>query len=110
MLRLISLNILWIVSLSACRIHLPFLYQQDIAQGNVYPLALIQQLQPGMERAEVHRLLGTPQLSDPFRPQEDVYAYHYFSGYSKQSYQRGLNLYYENDRLQRIEQQPLTVK
>ena len=95
--------------LGACT-RAPFLYRKDVAQGNVYRPEDIRQIQPGMERAGVQRLLGTPQLHDPFRPQEDIYLYRYYSGDTRQAYQGRLTVRYnEKNRVINVDNKPTTV-
>ena len=62
----IALPCLLALALCGCGNYTPFLYKTDVIQGNIFSDADIARIQPGMSRAEVERLLGTPQLTDPF--------------------------------------------
>lgn len=95
--------------LNACQ-SLPFLYQADLVQGNVYGKAQLAQLQPGLSRLQVRQIFGTPVVIDPFRPNEDQYIYRYYSGTSRQTYQRTLTIYYQNDVVVNVEQSPVLVQ
>ncbi|MDO4435473.1 MAG: outer membrane protein assembly factor BamE [Cardiobacteriaceae bacterium] len=111
MRRSLSLGLALLLSalLSACQ-NLPFLYKADLTQGNVYGSQQLAQLQRGMSRDEVHQLFGTPVVVDPFRPNEDQYIYYYASGSSRQTYQRTLTIYYQDNRVINAEQTPITVR
>jgi outer membrane protein assembly factor BamE len=50
-------------------------YTLDIPQGNVIDQAMVDKLKPGMTRAQVRFVLGTPLLVDPFRSNRWDYAY-----------------------------------
>ncbi len=95
--------------LSGC-FNSPYLYRKDVAQGNVYSADDLRKIQPGMEREAVQRILGTPQLNDPFRPQQDIYLYRHYSGDSRQSYQARLLISYDQqNRVVNVDNRPTTV-
>ncbi|AOY00008.1 outer membrane protein assembly factor BamE [Jeongeupia sp. USM3] len=50
-------------------------YKLDIPQGNEVTADLVGQLKPGMTRAQVRFLLGTPLLTDPFHANRWDYVY-----------------------------------
>jgi outer membrane protein assembly factor BamE len=50
-------------------------YQLDVPQGNVVTQDQAEKLKPGMSRAQVRFLLGTPLVADPFRPNRWDYRY-----------------------------------
>ena len=88
----------------------PFLYKTDVVQGNVFSDDEIARIQPGMSRAEVERILGTPQLVDPFHKDRANYLYRYFAGDSKRTYSRRLVVYYSAaDTVAHVEQQNITA-
>lgn len=88
----------------------PFLYKADIVQGNIFNAAEVARIQPGMSREAVERILGTPQLSDPFHNNRSDYLYRYFAGESGRTYSHGVSVYYNQAGLvTRIETQPATV-
>lgn len=63
-----------------------------------------------MSRAEVERILGTPQLVDPFHKDRANYLYRYFAGDSKRTYSRRLVVYYSAaDTVAHVEQQNITA-
>ncbi|UJF24939.1 outer membrane protein assembly factor BamE [Suttonella sp. R2A3] len=94
---------------AACT-RMPFLYQVDVAQGNVFDEQKVAQIQPGMTRQQVHRLLGAPLLDDPFHAQRDHYLYRFKSGESNTRYQRDLIIDYDtNNQVTQVQQTPLHV-
>ena len=42
------------------------IYKVDIHQGNLLEEANIKQLEPGLNKRQVHALLGSPMIADPF--------------------------------------------
>lgn len=106
-------KILSVLLLSACQspnINLPFLYQKDVIQGNVFSAEQIQQIQQGMRKEQVRAILGTPQLSDPFRPNQDTYYYRYFSGDTKHTYHSRLEVDYQNGQVSGLRHYPVSFK
>jgi outer membrane protein assembly factor BamE len=75
-------------------------YRIDVQQGNFIDKEMIAQLKPGMTRAQVRFILGTPLIADPFNP--DRWDYLYINrpkGRLKDV--RRLTVYFEDDRLTR---------
>ena len=102
---------LFALALGGCGSYTPYLYKTDVIQGNVYSDADIARIQRGMPRAEVERILGTPQLVDPFHPDRANYLYRYFAGDRKHTFSRRLVVYYTTDNtVAHVEQQNLTAK
>lgn len=84
------------LGLAACGFT-PFMYRADVVQGNLYDDATVAMIQPGMLREEVHRLLGSPVMQDPFHPEQDTYLYRYESGKSQRTFVRNLVIHYGAD-------------
>lgn len=75
-------------------------YRIDVQQGNYIDKEMIAQLKPGMTRAQVRFILGTPLIADPFNP--DRWDYLYIdrpAGRLKDV--RRLTVFFEEDRLKR---------
>ena len=107
----LALPCLLALALFGCSKNPPLLYKTDIVQGNIFSAAEIARIQPGMSRGEVERILGTPQLVDPFHKDRANYLYRYFAGDSKHTFSRRLVVYYTADNtVAHIEQQNLTAK
>lgn len=89
----------------------PFMYQPDIVQGNLFDQQTANLIQIGMTRDEVHRLLGTPVLQNPFHADQDTYLYRFASGKNKRTFTRNLIIRYSADgRVTHIDNPPLAVE
>ena len=84
-------------ALAAC------VYRIDIQQGNLLDEEDINQVDLGMTRSQVQFLLGTPMVSDSFHRNRWDYAYYYRRGRSPDADRRWVVVYFENDRVQRID-------
>ena len=51
-----------------------FIYRQPVFQGNLLEKANVEQLKPGMTRAQVIALLGSPPVADPFHTERWDYT------------------------------------
>ena len=78
-------------------------YRIDIQQGNLLDDEDINQVDVGMTRSQVQFLLGTPMVADSFHRDRWDYAYYYRRGRSPNADRRWVVVYFENDRVQRIE-------
>lgn len=89
-------------------------YKMDIRQGNAITPEMLAQLKFGMNRNQVHLILGTPLVQDPFHANRWDY-YYSLSHEGEQVEQKRLTLYFEGDALVRIDDNgkvsdaPLTV-
>lgn len=77
-------------------------YKMDIRQGNAITPEMREQLKLGMTRNQVHTLLGTPLVEDPFHASRWDYYYSY-SHEGELVEQKRLTLYFEGDVLVRID-------
>ena len=78
-------------------------YQQEIQQGNVIDQEMIDKLKPGMTRAQVRFVLGTPLLTDPFHADRWDYVYFYKKSPATPAEKRRLTVFFEGDALARLE-------
>lgn len=100
-----TLIIVAILALSGCSTLNPanwHAYRMDIQQGNLVTQDAVAQLKPGMTRAQVRFILGTPLLSDMFNTNRWDYKYQYFKGYQEVD-NKLLTVYFDGDRLVKIE-------
>lgn len=95
--RLLSLTALVALGLSAC------VYRIDIQQGNLLAEETIDQVEIGMSRSAVEFLLGTPMVADSFHAGRWDYPYYLKLGRSDEVMQRWIVVYFEDDRVSRIE-------
>ncbi|MDD5181489.1 MAG: outer membrane protein assembly factor BamE, partial [Gallionellaceae bacterium] len=74
----------------------------EIRQGNLVTPEMREKLKVGMTRLQVRAAVGTPLVSDPFHVNRWDYVYR-FEQKGKVVEQQRLTLYFENDRLARID-------
>ena len=86
------------VLLSGCN----FIYRQPVFQGNLLEKTNVEQLKPGMDRAQVIALLGTPPIADPFHTERWDYVASERRGHGKTEI-KNLTVWFEGDTLARME-------
>ncbi|KAA0010876.1 outer membrane protein assembly factor BamE [Billgrantia pellis] len=79
-------------------------YKRDLPQGNLITEAMVQQLQPGMSRAQVAGVMGRPLLEAPFDANQWDYVFRLDEAYGGVK-QRRVTLTFTGDRLVDITQQ-----
>ncbi len=85
LIRFIFLSFILLVAATGCSsrdggFKLPGIYRPDILQGNVIEQEMIDKLKPGMDKNQVHFIMGTPALIDPFHPERWEYIYTFAKG------------------------------
>jgi outer membrane protein assembly factor BamE len=75
-----------------------FPYKIDVQQGNYVPEELVAKLKPGMTKAEVRQLLGTPLLIDVFHANRWEYYFSSVKGGKADPVSR-LAIFFENDKV-----------
>jgi len=75
-------------------------YRIDVQQGNYVTQDLVDRLKPGMTKAEVKQLLGTPLLIDVFHANRWDYFFSNVKGRKPEDSSR-LSVFFENDKLAR---------
>lgn len=78
-------------------------YRIDIQQGNLLEPEAIDQVEVGMTRSQVQFLLGTPMVSDTFHRDRWDYAYYFRQGRSRDVERRWLVVYFDGDRVVRLD-------
>ncbi|MCS7100709.1 MAG: outer membrane protein assembly factor BamE [Burkholderiaceae bacterium] len=107
------LSLLAIASLPGCEALRPWTpafvqpYRPDVQQGNVVTQEMVEQLQEGMTRDQVRFLLGTPLLTSIFHRDRWDYVYYLQRGKGSERQMRRLTVHFENDRLRRVESDPM---
>ena len=76
-------------------------YKIDIQQGNFVDQEMLAKLQPGMTRAQVKFVMGTPLVTDVFHANRWDYIYIYRKD-GKVIEQRRAVLYFDGDKLERV--------
>ena len=88
--------LLFIASLSsACA----FVYKIDVQQGNLVTQDLVDKLKPGMSKADVKQLLGTPLLNDVFHANSWDYYFSNNRGGKPASPPSRLTVHFKDDKL-----------
>lgn len=77
-------------------------YKMDIQQGNYVTQQMVAKLKPGMTRAQVRFILGTPLVVDMFRTNRWDYVY-MFEKRGRLTEQRKVTVIFEDDKLARVE-------
>ena len=80
---------------------LPFMYVQDIQQGNVVTQEMVNRLKPGMSKNQVTFVMGTPMLIDVFHLERWDY-YHSIKPGKKKRKHMIVSLFFEDNRLVRV--------
>jgi outer membrane protein assembly factor BamE len=97
--RIITLAVLL---LAGCSSVPSLLYKIEIQQGNVITQEMVNKLKPGMTRSQVRFALGSPMISDAFHENRWDYLYR-FEQRGRLVEQRKLTIFFEDDRLVRID-------
>jgi outer membrane protein assembly factor BamE len=95
-----ALTLLLALQLAGCGWLAP--YRIDIQQGNFVSQEMVAQLKHGMTKDQVRFVLGTPLLTDIFHGDRWDYVY-LLDRPGQPQVQRRLALYFEDDRLARLE-------
>ena len=85
------------VLLSGC-----IVYHQPVFQGNLLEKSNVEQLKPGMAKAQVLALLGTPPIADPFHQERWDYVASERRGHGKTEI-KNLTVWFEGDKLAKRE-------
>jgi len=80
----------------------PFVYKMTVQQGNIITEEEVDLLEPGMTKAQVRYLLGTPLLTDLFHTERWDYVYTIRRGH-KDMEVKPFSVYFANDALVRVE-------
>jgi len=83
--------------------YLPKVYKLDIQQGNVVTQEMVDKLKPGMTRAQVRYVLGTPLVQDAFHQNRWDYFYSLKKGTDGVAETRRLTLIFKDDVLQNVQ-------
>jgi outer membrane protein assembly factor BamE len=78
-------------------------HTMEVQQGNYLTQEMVSKLQPGMTRDQVRFVLGTPLLVDIFHDNRWDYVYRRRRADSREVEERRLSVFFDNDRLVRLE-------
>lgn len=79
------------------------IYSPEVQQGNIVDQEMVDKLKPGMTRAQVRFVLGTPLVVDPFHSDRWDYVYFYKPSYHGAPETRRLTVIFDGDTLARME-------
>lgn len=96
------LTLLVLLVLAGCSSVPSLLYKIEIQQGNLITQELVNKLKPGMTRAQVRFVLGSPMISDAFHENRWDYVYR-LEQKGDLVEQRHLTVFFEDDKLVRID-------
>lgn len=101
-----SLSLILVLFLTACSSssftsYLPEPYKVPVQQGNVITQEMVSKLKPGMTKAQVRFVMGTPPITDRFHADRWDYVYS-MKDKGKEKEHRTLTLFFENDALTRV--------
>lgn len=82
-----------LLPLSGC---FPSVYKIDIQQGNIITQDMVNQLRPGMTRAQANYVMGTPLILDPFHANRWDYIYSIQPGGGKM-HQENISLFFSQN-------------
>jgi outer membrane protein assembly factor BamE len=102
---LFSLSLLTSLTLASCSTilnNLPGVYTLEIQQGNIIDQAMIDQLQPGMNKRQVLYIMGSPMLDDVFHKNRWDYLYSDQPS-GEDRVQKRIALFFENDQIAGIQ-------
>jgi outer membrane protein assembly factor BamE len=103
-MRTILLVLLLPPFLAACNpLRVLSVHTMEIQQGNYLTQEMVSKLQPGMTRDQVRFVLGTPLLVDIFHDNRWDYVYRRRRADSREVEERRLTVFFDNDRLVRLE-------
>jgi len=77
-------------------------YRLDVQQGNLLEQQDIDAVKVGMTRSQVHFLLGTPVVDDPFDKDRWDYMYYFRPGKKRKVERRWVIVYFDDDTVREI--------
>lgn len=104
-MRKVLISFIVCASLAQAGCGLFSVHQIDIQQGNALEPEDVERVQVGMTSQQVEFILGKPVLRDPFHPERWDYLYYLDPG-EGETRSRRLVLFFDGDRVQRIERRP----
>jgi outer membrane protein assembly factor BamE len=78
-------------------------FRMEIQQGNFVDQEMVSRLKPGMSRDQVRFILGTPLVADVFHADRWDYVFSRRPQNSKQLEQRRLSVFFEDNKLKRLD-------
>jgi outer membrane protein assembly factor BamE len=92
-----------VLALSIAAMGTGCVYRINIQQGNFLDPKAVEQLSVGMTRSQVRYLLGTPEVPNAFDHDRWDYFFYYKHGRTRKAEQAQISVYFEDDKVARIE-------
>lgn len=92
----ITTYILLLGLLISCQSKLLTVHKIDVQQGNALDAEVVEKIELGMNKEQVHYVLGSPLITDSFHPDRWDYIYLFTPGYGEQV-RRQLTLTFDRD-------------
>ena len=103
---LIALSVASTLLMGCSTLRFPGVFRIDIGQGNIITTEMVEKLKVGMTKRQVKYVMGSAMIEDPFSPDRWDYIYNYETGRGS-FVENHLTLFFEGDRLQRIDDKNL---
>ena len=84
-------------------------YRINVQQGNFLDQAAVDQVKSGMTRSQVRYLLGTPMVADTFDKERWDYIYYLKKGRSRKIDSRRVTVYFDADKVARVDKPSAAV-
>jgi outer membrane protein assembly factor BamE len=84
----------------------PGVYKFDVQQGNIVDQESLSQLKVGMNRKQVHFVLGSPVIESTFSPEYESYLYTIQIA-GEDVHRQNIVLHYDNDVLRKIDKREI---
>ncbi len=88
------------LALAGCSLITP--YTPPVQQGKILPKDVMQKIKPGMNKAQIQYLLGSPDMLDPLNNNQWVYVYTYQQTIHSAREEKQLILTFKDDKLQNV--------
>jgi outer membrane protein assembly factor BamE len=93
--------VLALASIAGCDSIRP--YRLNIQQGNYLDSDDVAKVEVGMTRGQVHFLLGTPMVADPFHPERWDYVFFFKVGRTRNEIKSQMTVWFEDDRVVKVQ-------
>lgn len=91
--------------LAGCGLHI---YQPNIQQGNLMSAEMMDQIRPGMSKAQVENILGEPILVNTFDANHSAYVYT-FQKNGGTIERKNVEVYFSNNHVTRVQKSVGTI-
>ncbi len=91
-----------LLALAGCSyFQFPGVHKVEVQQGNIVTQEMVDELRPGMSKAQVRYVMGTPMIADTFNQNRWDYYFSRMIG-TELKERENISIFFENDELTRI--------